>query len=1540
MWVFVGAAMLAAAANANGCHPRTPDELKALSPGQWHGGYQLQNEELCGLTLKKWLIRTPSLLDEPAQWNDLWPELTRQYIAARDNVEGGCPAPCDVELDDVLRLLEEHCQIHSLENDFATSELAAKYLERLAGYNEDMAPVGRVQTCEHCSRPLRKPDVERYESTRGNASWCDIVVVGGYGTGGALQVNRWARAYPDKEVCIVDVGERDIFNSTEWQKCPTCIVDGGSHPNQVPGTELLGNLCDSDPLDAGYTLLALGAIQACLDRVTAHKTKIGTLFSDTGQSFVHEGKTASSATLDEMPIHQPRGAAPGGTSLINGAIHLRPTIHLLREYAGLLGGEYGESEMLRVAKLLENRNSKDYNDFQFFDAARDGLDAQNGFDTRYHSKHPGDIDIMYDLQRGAIREAWDRALEEAFGAERFNGTNLNVHPDVDTGLFEAYMGTPQTTVSQGQLSRCFDRQLGIPSPQFFADDPCTPFEWLAAQQRLVLPKLPNGVGSLLFQPPYGALDPLMVKDLVGTVNINGLTTICLGTYGIDPRCADVTFLLNEAIGTFLPVFSALHPFGLPPRRMDAFSAFLGRHFFYPSGFVAPTQSCGPYCTRVLGTNVRVYERAFATRLVFEDELGDDVPANAQPDPRRVMGIRYYADGRNVNRVGRTRYGDDDVVPRQAVDAEAKRAAAEGESVLLARMETVVATNVFDTPALFQRSGVARTGDLDVIDEPVNRRIDLPGVGHHLHDHADFSVWGENTRNASVPNPPFHIGDSYSVMRIKSSPAKEFANMHAIVGGRGFNVGSYRQREFIPSGQISTVDTRQIPNYRQDEYPSLALDRGIAYAQTSSVFFEQQQSESTGSSIIWTLDPTQPPVVDSSLLKNERDLEDMIDAISTFAIPMFERGLQRTYEEVSPGAINDGVYLPFVTDPLYGTTMTTEIAVPTPESANFFFEYVQPRREEMFTPVRPATVTSLSQTTAPCTGSCISAAVFVSSTVESAIVSATLVLTRRNVTAETCQVVNNEFRLYDEASRTLTLDQTHTCTQVECVETAECDGECDPYGEPVCITKTRVERVQSEEVLDRQKLRVAVNRYKHSGYHATGTMKMGPEEDRQAVTDSCGRVYGLKGVSVADSSVIPISPDVNTMMPTYMFSQRTYEKRCGDYEKYLELEPESGACRECPLDDVTCKQCPGEVPRYTVPGPHAVGYRRTTFVNWNATQAPMAVWYPAKQKGAVRAQYGVFGLGSVAADSYTDAEIVEDEFPVVIFIHGVAANMEPYVRHLEHLASWGIVAVAADFTAHGALESNLPGFNVTVAAARGVQDVDAIYAKVKDGDQGAGDLGDLLEDRIIMDKLIVGGHSLGAIILANLGINTIMPSPQGYYLVSGLGVPGIIMPSVPGLWIHGELDITVPIGPAQALYATTNSDAKTFVNLRRSGHQTPFPGFCSQLRVQSFDIIPAGILPFPGSPSGRDFLDAPAGGILAGLQNRDVFSDGCRNGTLTHDQKFDDMDLVSMRYVHHAITALVKATCGMDEFGAQLGPDMKCFFDDFVASEVVQELTPP
>jgi len=62
-------------------------------------------------------------------------------------------------------------------------------------------------------------------------------------------------------------------------------------------------------------------------------------------------------------------------------------------------------------------------------------------------------------------------------------------------------------------------------------------------------------------------------------------------------------------------------------------------------------------------------------------------------------------------------------------------------------------------------------------------------------------------------------------------------------------------------------------------------------------------------------------------------------------------------------------------------------------------------------------------------------------------------------------------------------------------------------------------------------RCFVRHYSSTIFHPSGTCKMGPSTDKTAVVDPQLKVYGIKGLRVADASIMPYVVSGNTNAPT-------------------------------------------------------------------------------------------------------------------------------------------------------------------------------------------------------------------------------------------------------------------------------------------------------------------------------------------------------------------------------------------------------------------------
>lgn len=79
---------------------------------------------------------------------------------------------------------------------------------------------------------------------------------------------------------------------------------------------------------------------------------------------------------------------------------------------------------------------------------------------------------------------------------------------------------------------------------------------------------------------------------------------------------------------------------------------------------------------------------------------------------------------------------------------------------------------------------------------------------------------------------------------------------------------------------------------------------------------------------------------------------------------------------------------------------------------------------------------------------------------------------------------------------------------------------------------------AERVLrSREALTAWIPRSCDSGYHPCGTVPMGADDDPDAAVDQHGRVREMTGLWVADASIMPTVPSVNTNLPTLMIGER-------------------------------------------------------------------------------------------------------------------------------------------------------------------------------------------------------------------------------------------------------------------------------------------------------------------------------------------------------------------------------------------------------------------
>jgi choline dehydrogenase len=102
------------------------------------------------------------------------------------------------------------------------------------------------------------------------------------------------------------------------------------------------------------------------------------------------------------------------------------------------------------------------------------------------------------------------------------------------------------------------------------------------------------------------------------------------------------------------------------------------------------------------------------------------------------------------------------------------------------------------------------------------------------------------------------------------------------------------------------------------------------------------------------------------------------------------------------------------------------------------------------------------------------------------------------------------------------------------------------GMELCATKAiaavsdGVRRPTDAELADPALLEAWVRRNSSTGAHPSCTARMGPASDPTAVVGERGLVHGLRGLRIADASIMPRVPSANTNVPTIMIGERMGE----------------------------------------------------------------------------------------------------------------------------------------------------------------------------------------------------------------------------------------------------------------------------------------------------------------------------------------------------------------------------------------------------------------
>jgi choline dehydrogenase len=93
---------------------------------------------------------------------------------------------------------------------------------------------------------------------------------------------------------------------------------------------------------------------------------------------------------------------------------------------------------------------------------------------------------------------------------------------------------------------------------------------------------------------------------------------------------------------------------------------------------------------------------------------------------------------------------------------------------------------------------------------------------------------------------------------------------------------------------------------------------------------------------------------------------------------------------------------------------------------------------------------------------------------------------------------------------------------------------------VAAVSDGVRRPTDAELADPGVIEAWVRRNASTGAHPSCTVRMGPADDQSAVVDERGAVHGVRGLRIADASIMPRVPRANTNVPTIMIGERIGE----------------------------------------------------------------------------------------------------------------------------------------------------------------------------------------------------------------------------------------------------------------------------------------------------------------------------------------------------------------------------------------------------------------
>ena len=478
-------------------------------------------------------------------------------------------------------------------------------------------------------------------------------------------------------------------------------------------------------------------------------------------------------------------------------------------------------------------------------------------------------------------------------------------------------------------------------------------------------------------------------------------------------------------------------------------------------------------------NVTIFSNTFVTKILLDH-------------CNRAIGVEYIK-GRNVYRSGRNNLADwvhsqyFDIASREAAFQNSKEALRDKKRVFC-NYEVILSAGFAHTPLILEHSGI---GNPNIIGQfGIETKLNLPGVGENLSDH--------------VAIVPVFKGFQSSIMPYLTAglfPASKF------LGNFRFNTDPAYKRYDVLGISILATDAGVSPGTAYQLQSDLA---DVLFRQQNSSAFDPRDGtsmlpypeipavpgfvligqmlypESRGYTHIRSSNPTDTPTTVINGLAKQADIDRFIQGFR-FLVEIAERSRGTTYVEENPAGP------PFVNVPATST------------SQQMFQDYYQPKYEE-FTDDTFQFKGSVSQVIDPVT--------FVFGPFDFGHAYLTEQISGYYMEMESGQAAGQR-RLI------LHWDRDNLVAKIAA-----------PFNAPISAgDRFGIRRMNPTKIVNIMSKRIYLT------WHTCGSCKMGLKTDPTAVVDQSQRVFGIKGLRIADNSIYPVVPDVNTQTAAYLAGWR-------------------------------------------------------------------------------------------------------------------------------------------------------------------------------------------------------------------------------------------------------------------------------------------------------------------------------------------------------------------------------------------------------------------